>query len=234
MASKTYKQLKKKRNALNNYGSYSYNDNGLYGAYQNAQSVYDDMLAHPEKYGFNDNSAEVDALFQQIMNPEQFSYDMSKDKLFQMYKKQYNAQGTRAMQNAMGAGVALSGGYNSSAAQTGAQTTYLGYLDALNDKAAETYANALSRYEKKQSDLMNRYNVAKDMNDSARNAYYTQLGVASQNLSNAQNAYMADDDRQYRSWQDNRSFLQTQVNDLQQQYNSERNFKLQKKLYKGR
>lgn len=227
------KQLNTIRKKLNNYGSYSYKDSGLKDAYTQAQEAYQKMLDNPAMFGLNQYGDEVDALFQQVMNPEQFSYDMSKDKLFQMYKQQYNAAGTKAMRNAMGVGAAMSGGYNSSAAQTAAQTTYLGYMDALNEKAADTYANAMSRYQRKQSDLMNRYNMVKDMNDAGNNAYYTQLGLASQRLANTQNAYMTDDDRQYRSWSDQRTFLQTRANDLQNQLNWNATHKYKKMNYTG-
>lgn len=221
------------RKKLNNYGKYAYNDKGLKAAWKADRRAYNNMIKHPEKYGFGMYQDEVDALFQQVMNPEAFSYDPNKDQLFQMYKRQYNQQGTQAMRNAMGVGTAMSGGYNSSAAQTAAQSTYLGYMDALNEKVADTYANALSRYQQKQSDLMNRYNMANDMNNASNNAYYQQLGLASQKLTNSQNAYFADDDRQYRSWSDQRTLLQTQANDLQNQINWNKTHKLKKVSYTG-
>lgn len=231
---KTIKQqLGDIQNKLNNYGKYKYEDKGLKKGWKAAQKAYNKMLDNPANYGYGQYDDEVDALFQQVMNPEAFSYDMSKDKLFQMYKQQYNTAGTRAMRNAMGVGAARSGGANSSASQSAAQTTFLGYMDALNAKAADTYANALSRYQQKQNELLNRYNIANDMNNASNNAYYQQLGLASQRLANAQNAYFADDDRQYRSWSDQRSLLQTQANNLQAQINNNNLYNLKKKNYTG-
>lgn len=198
--------------------AYKYKDSGLKKSYDTAYKNYNNMSNwnNRSKYGYDKYINNVNELYDSIMNMADFSYDPTKDTLFQMYKQQYDSQGRQSMKNAMGIGASLSGGYNSSAAQTAAQTQYLGYMDALNEKAADTYQSAMSRYNQNRENMLNQYNMAMDMNNAANDAYWKRLDVASARLNNAYNAYSADKSMQYQMWNDNR------------------NFNLQKKLYTGK
>lgn len=231
-------------NQLGKYGSFSYNSI-FDDKYNNAKNSYDDIINNPSKYGYNSHITDVNDLFEQIMNQEKFSYDTKKDALFQMYKKQYEAQGKRSMQNQMGVAAAMSGGYNSSVAQTSAQKQFQNSMDELSKKAAETYQNSLDMYKYKQQNLLNRYNTARDMNNAGNEAYWKQVDVATNNMNNAYNAWQDDRNFQYNSWNDGRTYwagradaAQGQVN-WEKEYNqtenwNKKNYELQKKIYKGK
>ena len=228
------KQLSKAKSKIKELGNFKYSDSaGLESSYKSSYSDYNKWVNNPEKYGFNAHITEVNDLFDQVMNQEQFSYDPQKDQLFQMYKQQYQQQGSRAMQNQMGVAAAYSGGYNSSAAQTSAQSQYQGYMDALSEKAAETYQNALDMYKYNQQNLLNKYNTARDMNNSGNEAYYKQADIKAQKMNNAYNAYNDDRNYQYNNYSSDRSYYQTQSKNALDQINWLKEYQLKKKLYKG-
>lgn len=218
---------------FDNSGKMTYEDkpfsysSSLDKQWQNAAKQYDNIYNNPSKYGYDAYKSDVNALFNSVMNQEEFSYDPQKDALFQMYKQQYNAQGNRGMKNQMGVAAARSGGYNSSAAQTSAQSVYQGYMDALNEKASETYQNALDFYNNQQQNLLNRYNTALSMNNASNDAYNQRLQAAQQRASQLYGAFTDDRNYAYNKWNDNRQYMQTQA------WNKQSNA-LQKKLYLGK
>lgn len=219
-------------------------DKNLENNYKDAYADYLNFYNNPEANGFNANIKDVNDLYDQVMNQEKFSYDPQKDQLFQMYKKQYQAQGNRAMQNQMGAAAANSGGYNSSAAQTSAQNTFQTYMNDLSQKASETYKNSLDMYKYNQQNLLDRYNIARDMNNAGNDAYWKQLDAKNQMQSNAYNLFQDDknfnytkfvNDRDY--WTGRRDAAQTQINFDNEYAQTEKwnkkNFNLTKKGYTG-
>ncbi|MBR1763489.1 MAG: hypothetical protein IJ731_09030 [Eubacterium sp.] len=215
-------------------GAFKYSDNaGLQKAYKSAESDYNNWYNSADKH-LNQYQSDVDALYNQVMNQEKFSYDPQKDQLFQMYKQQYMNQGNRAMQNQMGIAAAAAGGYNSSAAQTSAQNTFQGYMDALSDKAAQTYQNALDMYKYNQQNILDRFNSAREMNNAGNEAYYKQLDSKAQRMNNAYTAFNNDRNFQYSGWNDNRTYQQNQNIFNQNQKNWKKEFALQQKLYKGK
>lgn len=232
------------QNELNKLGDFTYTGN-LDAEYNSAYSDYNDFYNNPQANGYNAYINDVNSLFDQVMNQQKFSYDPQKDALFQMYKKQYEAQGNRAMQNQMGVATANSGGYNSSVAQTSAQNIFQGYMDQLSEKASQTYQNALDMYKYKQQNLLDRYNIAKNMNDSGNDAYWKQLDAKQQKANNAYTAWQNDKTFQYNQYSDNRNYWQQESQKAQNQINwqaeydqaekwNDKNYKLNKKLYKGK
>ncbi len=224
----TTNDLKTAKNKLKNLGNFTYTG-GLDKTYDKAFKEYNDWADKPEKYGYNAYITDVNDLFDQVMNQEQFSYDPQKDALFQMYKKQYEAQGNRAMQNQMGVASAFSGGYNSSVAQTSAQQQFQNYMDELSQKAAETYQSSLDMYKYKQQNLLDRYNVARDMNNAGNDAYWKQLGVKRDKADHAYTAWQDDRNFQYDKYSDNRTYWQQQGQNAQTQINWEKDYKQKEK-----
>ena len=220
---------------LKDLGTFKYDDSaGLSAAYNTAYSDYNNWINNAAKYGYNQYITDVNELYSQIQNYKKFSYDPQKDKLFQMYKQQYTNQGNRAMQNQMGVAAAASGGYNSSVAQTSAQNAFQGYMDALSDKAAETYQNALDMYKYNRQNTLDKYNAAREMNNTANEQYWKQADVRANNMNNAYNAFKDDRSFQYNKYSDNRKYWQTQEQNAQSQLNWEKEYALNKKLYKGK
>ncbi len=237
--------------------TFKYNENGTLGKnYKTALSAYNSMYNNPARYGYDkyaktwkDSNGQkqsgVNELFEQVMNYGDFSYDMNKDALFNMYKQQYNNNGKRAMQNQMGIAAANSGGYNSSYAQTSAQDTYQTYMDELSQKAVDTYQNAYSQWNTKFDQLQNRYNTLNTMNQQANEKYNTDLSNAQSRLDTAYNAYRDDKNFQYSKYNDNRNYQLDQLKNAQDQLNWGRthnqtgywnnlNYQLDKKAVNGR
>ena len=226
------KELESLKKQLKDIGSFSYTDNYKTNA-DNYYGTVGKMLSNPAAYGFNKYQTDVDEVFNQLMNMEKFSYDPQTDQLFQMYKKQYNAQGTRAMKNAMGVGAAYSGGYNSSAAQTAAQSTYNTYLDALNDKVSETYQNALNMYKQNQQNLIDRYNITSDMNKASNDAYWSTLNANNTAAKTTYDVFNGNRQFEFGKWSDRNNNLVTRLGQTQQQVNWEKDNALNAKRYKG-
>ena len=228
------KQLEQANKALDKLGSYKYADTeGLKAAYNAAYNEYAKMLQNPEEYGYNAYQNDVDSLFGELMKAEQFSYDPKTDSLFQLYRQQYQNQGKRAMNNQLGVASALSGGYNSSAAQSAAQNAYQTYMNALSEKAAQTYQNALDRYKYDEQSRLNKFNTALDMNNASNDAYYKQAQANAQKMNSAYNAFSDDRDFSYNKYSADRSYLQNQSKSALDRVNWLKEYELQKKLYKG-
>ncbi|MBO5065502.1 MAG: peptidoglycan-binding protein [Clostridia bacterium] len=89
---------------------------------------------------------QIDAILNDILNREEFSYNMNADPLYQQYKEQYIQNGKKAMMDTVGQASALTGGYANSYATTAGNQAYDEYLNELNyigldlrDRAYEQY-----------------------------------------------------------------------------------------------
>lgn len=90
-------------------------------------------------------SGRIDALLDQILNREDFSYNAEADPLYQQYRTQYNREGNRAMNDTLAAAASGAGGMNSYAV-TAAQQANDYYAAQLGDKIPELYQLAYSMY----------------------------------------------------------------------------------------
>lgn len=91
-------------------------------------------------------SEQIDAILNDILNREEFSYNMNADPLYQQYREQYIQNGKKAMMDTIGQATALTGGYLNSYATTAGNQAYDEYLNELNyigldlrDRAYEQY-----------------------------------------------------------------------------------------------
>lgn len=103
--------------------------------------------------------AQIDALFNQIMNRDPFQYNLEEDGLYQQYRDQYITGGQRAMQDTMGQAAALTGGYGNTYAQAVGQQQYDAYLQRLNDVIPELYQNAYNQYNAEGDRLKDLYSM---------------------------------------------------------------------------
>lgn len=117
-------------------------------------------LTYEQKMG--NAQAQMDDLYQQIMNYGSYSYDANNDSLYQFYKDQYINNGQRAMQDTMGQAAGLTGGYGSTYAESAAQQQYNNYLQQLNAIIPELEQNAYSRWSNGLSQLQNMYSMTGD------------------------------------------------------------------------
>lgn len=130
---------------------------------------------------------QLQAIYDQIVNRKDFTYDLNSDALYQQYKDQYAQMGQMAMMDTMGQASAMTGGYGNSYAQGVGQQAYQGYLQQLNDKVPELYGIALDQYNQEGQDLLNQYSMLGDLaNDEyakyqdALNQYWNQLNYQKQ------------------------------------------------------
>lgn len=130
---------------------------------------------------------QLQAIYDQIVNRKDFTYDLNSDALYQQYKDQYAQMGQMAMMDTMGQASAMTGGYGNSYAQGVGQQAYHGYLQQLNDKVPELYSLALGQYNQEGQDLLNQYSILGDLaNDEyakyqdALNQYWNQLNYQKQ------------------------------------------------------
>lgn len=90
-------------------------------------------------------SGRIDALLDQILNREDFSYDVESDPLYQQYKAQYNREGDRSMRDTLAEVASGAGGMNSYAVSAAQQANNY-YAAQLTDKIPELYQLAYQMY----------------------------------------------------------------------------------------
>lgn len=133
-------------------------------------------------------------LYNQIVNGQQFSYDINADPLYQMYKDMYTQNGQRAMEDTIGTAAGLTGGYGNSYAVTAGNQAYQSYMDQLNDIGLSLYDRAYNQHQDAQNQLYNQFGLANTMygQDYAQyrddvSDYYNDLGYWS-----GQDQYLTD------------------------------------------
>ena len=93
----------------------------------------------------NSYDPQMAALLNQILNREDFSYDVTKDPLYQQYADMYQREGDRAMRETMAEAAASAGGMNTYAMTAASQANNY-YMSQLNDKIPELYKLAYGMY----------------------------------------------------------------------------------------
>lgn len=97
--------------------------------------------AYTSQYGDKITSMAAD-----IANRKGFSYDFTKDALYQNYKDQYTRQAQLGAQNVTAQAAALSGGYGNSYAATAGNLAYQENMAQLNNVIPSLYEAAYNRY----------------------------------------------------------------------------------------
>ena len=113
--------------------------------------------------GYTDNwSTQLKGIIDQLTAPDNWTYDINEDALYQQYKEQYAALGKMAMQDTMGQAAAMTGGYGSSYASTAGNQAYQGYLSQLNEVVPELYGMARDQHNQERQDLYSQYAMLAD------------------------------------------------------------------------
>lgn len=87
----------------------------------------------------------INALLNEILTRDDFSYDVTKDPLYEQYANMYRREGDRAMKETLAEAAAGAGGMNTYAV-TAAQQANSYYNSQLNDKIPELYQLAYEMY----------------------------------------------------------------------------------------
>ena len=134
-------------------------------------------------------TAEMNNAYNNYKNRPKFEYDMANDALYQQYAKQYKALGNTAMQDTMGQAAQLSGGFGNSYATSAGQQAYNQYMQQLNDKVPELYAQAYDRYNQEGQDLLNQYNLAEGLYNRDYSKYRDTVADNNEKISHLYNIY---------------------------------------------
>lgn len=155
--------------------------------------------------------AQLDDIYNKIMNREDFTYDMNSDVLYNQYKDQYQALGQTAMADTMAQASALTGGYGNSYASTVGNQAYQAYLSQLNDKVPELYQLAQNNYNMQTQNLYDQYALTQSADQTAYGRYldeYNRLvGDRDYYTGDYYNQYNMD----YGQHMDNRNYWQNQA-----------------------
>ena len=162
-------------------GSVAYNaDTGTWGG--NAEGIVgttkDDILGWEEDYEQDNPKQEyeakydpqIEALLNEILNRDDFSYDVMNDPLYQQYAKSYQREGDRAMKETMAEAAAGAGGMNTYAI-TAAQQANSYYNSMLNDKIPELYQLAYEMYLKDKESKVQDLGLLQSMDATQYNRY---------------------------------------------------------------
>lgn len=112
----------------------------------------------------------IDAMLDEILNRDKFSYDAADDPLFQQYQTMYNREGSRAMQDTFAAAASGAGGMNSYAI-TAAQQAGDYYSAQLMDKMPELYQLAYEMYLTDIDNQVRDLGLLQDMDQTQYNRY---------------------------------------------------------------
>lgn len=185
------------------YSKYQYDPSGNEAYQQAMQALQQAQQQMPTYQGTYDE--QLDALYDKIVNREDFSYDMNEDAFYQQAVDQYTQQGEMAMMDTMGQAAALTGGYGNTYAQNVGQQAYNAQLRELAALAPEYYQMALDRYDREGDQLLEQYSLTGDLADREYGRYQDALNAHWQNISylkgEADDAYNRGADNWYNAWQ---------------------------------
>ena len=125
-------------------------DNMQSESQQNAIDQYNQWMEeyaqeNPKEEYQSKYDPQIDALLNEILNRDDFSYDAMNDPLYQQYAEAYRREGDRAMKETLAEAAAGAGGMNTYAI-TAAQQANSYYNSQLNDKIPELYQLAYEMY----------------------------------------------------------------------------------------
>lgn len=143
----------------------------------------------------------IQDMIKDILNREDFSYDPATDPLYQNYRKQYTREGNRAMEDALGAAAAASGGIPSSYTQTAASQARNYYASQMTDKIPELYQLAYNKYLNDYQMDLSDLGVVQGQEATDYNRYADQLAQ-----------YNTDRNLAYNAWRDRFNMLNTNLN----------------------
>ena len=187
------------RSSLSNKYQTIYNYRGSYGTPSAGQT--DAAQVRTPGYTPSGAASEAKAALDRVLSEKPGSYtsrwDSELDALYDQIanREQYQSAGRLAMENTMGAAAALTGGYGSSYSQQAGQQSYNAYLQKLNEVVPELYAQARSQYDREGSALSERYALISSREKSDYDRYRDQVSDYYAALSDARGAYQSEAQR---------------------------------------
>lgn len=150
-------------------------DNMKQSNQQEAQNMFNQWQAeyeqnNPKQDYQSKYDPQIDALLNQILNRDDFSYDAMNDPLYQQYANMYRREGDRAMKETMAEAAAGAGGMNTYAI-TAAQQANSYYNSQLNDKIPELYQLAYDMYLNDKESKVQDLGILQNMDATQYNRY---------------------------------------------------------------
>lgn len=158
---------------------------------------------YPKSPQYTDQySSRIDEMLDKLLNRDKFSYDYTKDPLWQQYQSQYLREGERAMEDTLGQLSARTGGLASSWAQTAGQQAQNYYASQAADKIPELYQLAYNMYLKDIDTQIQDLGLLNDMSDRQYDRYRDTMSDWMNDRNFAYGAYRDDisDDRYKNEW----------------------------------
>lgn len=189
------------------------------GNQQEAQDMFNQWVQeyeqnNPKQEYSGKYDARIDALLNEILTRDDFSYDAASDPLYQQYAQMYQREGERAMKNTLAEAAAGAGGMNTYAI-TAAQQANSYYNSQLNDKIPELYQLAYDMYLNDKESMVQDLGILQNMDATQYNRYRDTINDWYNDKNFAYGAYY--DAIQQGNWQtnydynamvDNRDFAQ--------------------------
>ena len=173
------------------------------GDYEAALQKLLNPAARPEfedKYGGN-----IADTVKAIENYGDFKYDINEDELYKNYADQYTRQAKLAAENAMGMGLAASGGYGNSYAQSAAQQGYNQTMQGLTDIMPQLEERAYGRWKDAKNDLRSNLDMYMGLDKDEWNKFRDRTSDWEFDVKNAYDQFNAIGDaskRDYDRWKD--------------------------------
>ena len=119
----------------------------------------------------SDYTSRIEELVEKALSRENFSYDPATDPMYRQMKDEQTYLGKRAMDDALGAASALSGGYANTFAQTAGEHAYQDYMAQLADGMDDMYNLALSAYDAETRQMESELKALTDAEEKAYKRY---------------------------------------------------------------
>ena len=158
----------------------------------------------------------IDKILKEMGDRGPFAYDPAGDALYRQAVDRYVRLGRQAMMDTVGRAAALTGGYDNSYAQTVGQQTYQKYLLGLSAQLPQYQQMALQRYQAEGKDLMDRYAVLHQQDQSGFDRYQQAVNLYYGELNRLQNAYDRQQDRDRNAFVADRDFEYGRQQDAQE------------------
>ncbi len=110
-----------------------------------------------------------------ILDKREFSYDPSRDKVYQMYRDSVKTSAELALADATGLAAALNGGYSTSYAQQAGQSAYMQRMKEADEILPQLYKEAYSRYSDETDDIEDKLELLRDLSGDEWDRYLDML-----------------------------------------------------------
>lgn len=184
------------------------------------EQAYIDALASVPTYT-SQYQTQIDSLRNDILNRDEFKYDVNADAMYQQLRDQYQQQGKMAMMDTIGQASALTGGYGNSYAQNAGQQAYHGYLQSLNNQIPDLYNMALNRYAQEGDAMAQNYSMLLNQEAQDYGRWQDSYNNWQNNLSLLYSDYQNAADDDYSRFRDEVAddMWQTEYDETLRQYN---------------